>query len=175
MFEEFSQLWRCTYFARLIKIQVFSQIFLSCHSLQRFLEEVVDTLELAQNPPPVIFINSRLVQVDGPEAISKALIDEVTSQDNLLNLSKFPDLVQGILEQVSMVAGVKTPVGDVKFNLATLAGLFKMDEGNLTKTINILEVVFTAMNSLPRKPVIVIGTLQNFGFCFHRFLILFFP
>ena len=56
-----------------------------------------------------------------------------------------------------MIAGVKTPAGDVKFNLATLAGLFKMDEGNLTKTINILEVVFTAMNSLPRKPVIVIG------------------
>ena len=56
-----------------------------------------------------------------------------------------------------MVAGVKTQVGDVSFNLATLAGLFKKDEENLTETINKLEVVFTSIASLPRKPVIVIG------------------
>ncbi|KAG7666862.1 hypothetical protein KSW81_000627 [Nannochloris sp. 'desiccata'] len=122
----------------------------------KFLKEVVDQLGLGQDPPPVIFINSRLVQVDGPEAISKALCEKFTSQNNLSKLAEFPDLVQGILEQVSMVAGVKTQVGDVKFNLGELAKLFKMDEGNLTKTINKLEVVFTAMNSLPRKPLIVI-------------------
>ncbi|KAH7615646.1 hypothetical protein NADE_007554 [Nannochloris sp. 'desiccata'] len=121
-----------------------------------FLKEVVDQLGLGQDPPPVIFINSRLVQVDGPEAISKALCEKFTSQNNLSKLAEFPDLVQGILEQVSMVAGVKAQVGDVKFNLGELAKLFKMDEGNLTKTINKLEVVFTAMNSLPRKPLIVI-------------------
>ena len=118
---------------------------------------MVDQLELGQDPPPVIFIDSRLVRVDGPEAISKALVDEVTSQDNLLNLSKFPDLLQGILEQVSMVAGVKTPVGDVSFNLTKLEALIKKDEENLTETINKLEVVFTSIASLPRKPVIVIG------------------
>jgi hypothetical protein len=125
--------------------------------LQRFLREVVDQLELGQNPPPVIFIDSRLVQVDGPEAISKALVDEVTSQDNLFNLSKFPDSVQGVLEQVSMVAGVKTPGGDVKFNLGELAKLFKKDEENLTETIKKLKILFESMVSLPRKPVIVIG------------------
>ena len=118
---------------------------------------MVDTLELGQNPPPVIFIDSRLVRVNGPEAISKVLIDEVASQDNLLNLSKFPDLVQGILEQVSMVAGVKTPVGDVSFNLTKLAALIKKGERNLTKTIEKLKIVFESMASLPRKPVIVIG------------------
>jgi hypothetical protein len=118
---------------------------------------VVDQLELGRNPPLVISINSRLVQVDGPEAISKALCKKITSQYNLLSLSKFPNLLQGILEQLSMVAGVKTQVGDVSFNLATLAGLFKKDEENLTETINKLEVVFTSIASLPRKPVIVIG------------------
>ncbi len=118
---------------------------------------MVDQLALGQDPPLVIFINSRLVRVDGPEAISKALIDEVTSQYNLLSLSKFPNLLQGILEQVSMVAGVKTQVGDVKFNLATLAGLFKKDEENLTETIKMLNSLFKSISLLPRKPVIVIG------------------
>ncbi|KAG7671494.1 hypothetical protein KSW81_003629 [Nannochloris sp. 'desiccata'] len=122
----------------------------------RFLKEMVDQLGLGQDPPPVIFINSRLVRVNGPEAISKALVDEVTSQDNLLNLSKFPDLVQGILEQVSMVAGVKTPVGNVSFNLGELAKLFKKDEENLTETIKKLKILFKSIASLPRKPVIVI-------------------
>ena len=131
--------------------------FLSYYWLQRFLKELAGQLEMGQNPPLVVFINSCLVQVDGPEAISKALCNGITSQDNLLNLSKFPDLVQGILEQVSMVAGVKTPVGDVSFNLSKLAELFKKDEGNLTETIKKLRIVFTAMASLPRKPVIVIG------------------
>ena len=114
-------------------------------------------MALGQDPPPVIFIDSRLVRVDGPEAISKALVDEVTSQDNLLNLSKFPDLLQGILEQVSMVAGVKTPVGDVKFNLGELTKLFKKDEENLTETIKKLNILLKSIASLPRKPVIVIG------------------
>ncbi|KAH7620546.1 putative ATP-binding protein [Nannochloris sp. 'desiccata'] len=122
----------------------------------RFLKEVVDQLLLGQDPPPVIFINSRLVQVDGPEEISKALCDGITSQKNLLNVSKFPDLVQAILEQVSGVAGVKTPVGDVSVNLAKLAEWFKKDEGNLTKTIEKLKIVFTSTALLPRKPVIVI-------------------
>ncbi|KAG7672829.1 hypothetical protein KSW81_001772 [Nannochloris sp. 'desiccata'] len=122
----------------------------------RFLKEVVDQLGLGQDPPPVIFIDSCLVRVNGPEAISKALVDDVTSQDNLLNLSKFPDLVQGILEQVSMVAGVKTPVGNVSFNLGELAKLFKKDEENLTETIKKLNILFKSIASLPRKPVIVI-------------------
>ncbi|KAG7667441.1 hypothetical protein KSW81_004140 [Nannochloris sp. 'desiccata'] len=95
----------------------------------RFLKEMVDRLGLGQDPPPVIFINSRLVRVNGPEAISKALVDEVASQDNLLNLSKFPDLVQGILEQVSMVAGVKTPVGNVLFDLGEKP-VIVIDEAN---------------------------------------------
>ena len=150
--------------------------FLSCHSLQRFLKEVVDQLELGQDPPPVIFINSRLVRVNGPEAISKALVDEVTSQDNLLNLSKFPDLLQGILEQVSMVAGVKTQVGDGSFNLATLAGLFKKDEENLTETIKKLNILFKSIASLPRKPVIVIGrVVGKFWILFSRLFDLLFP
>ncbi|KAG7674661.1 hypothetical protein KSW81_000305 [Nannochloris sp. 'desiccata'] len=127
----------------------------------RFLKEMVDQLGLGQDPPPVIFINSRLVRVNGPEAISKALVDEVTSQDNLLNLSKFPDLVQGILEQVSMVAGVKTQVGNVSFNLGELAKFFKMDEENLTETIKKLEILFKSIASLPRKPVIVIDEANN--------------
>ena len=118
---------------------------------------MVDQLELGQDPPPVIFINSRLVQVDGPEAISKALCKKFTSQNNLSKLAEFPDLLQGILEQVSMVAGVKTQVGDVKFNLATLAGLFKKDEENLTETIKKLNILFKSIASLPIKPVIVIG------------------
>ena len=133
------------------------------------MKELVDTLELGQNPPLVIFIDSRLVRVDGPEAISKALIDEVTSQDNLLNLSKFPDLVQGVLEQVSMVVGVKTPVGNVSFNLTKLAALIKKGERNLTKTIEKLKIVFESMASLPRKPVIVIGRVV------WKFWILFSP
>ena len=83
-----------------------------------------------------------------------------------MNLSKFPDLVQGILEQVSMVAGVKTPVGDLSFNLAKLAEFIKKDETNLYQTIKKLDGVFTAMASLPRKPVIVIGTAWNLGFVF---------
>ncbi len=118
---------------------------------------MVDQLELGQNPPPVIFIDSRLVRVDGPEAISKALCKKFTSQSNLSKLSEFPDLLQGILEQVSMVAGVKTPRGDVSFNLGELTKLFKKDEENLTETINKLEAVFKSIASLPRKPVIVIG------------------
>ncbi|KAH7623574.1 putative ATP-binding protein [Nannochloris sp. 'desiccata'] len=127
----------------------------------RFLKEMVDRLGLGQDPPPVIFINSRLVRVNGPEAISKALVDEVASQDNLLNLSKFPDLVQGILEQVSMVAGVKTPVGNVLFDLGELAKLFKKDEKNLTETIKKLKILFKSIASLPRKPVIVIDEANN--------------
>ncbi|KAG7667045.1 hypothetical protein KSW81_000788 [Nannochloris sp. 'desiccata'] len=130
----------------------------------RFLKEVVDQLLLGQDPPPVIFINSRLVQVDGPEEISKALCDGITSQKNLLNVSKFPDLVQAILEQVSGVAGVKTPVGDVSVNLAKLAEWFKKDEGNLTKTIEKLKIVFTSTALLPRKPVIVIEGLATNNF-----------
>ena len=150
--------------------------FLSCHSSQRFLREVVDQLELGQDPPPVIFINSRLVQVDGPEAISKALCKKFTSQNNLSKLAEFPDLLQGILEQVSMVAGVKTPVGDVSFNLTKLAALIKKDEENLTETINKLEVVFKYIASLPRKPVIVIGrVVGKFWILFSRLFDLLFP
>jgi hypothetical protein len=132
---------------------------------------VVDQLELGQNPPPVIFIDSRLVRVDGPEAISKALCKKFTSQNNLSKLAEFPDLLQGILEQVSMVAGVKTPVGDVSFNLTKLAALIKKDEENLTETINKLEVVFKSVASLPRKPVIVIGRVvwKIFDFVFSAF------
>ncbi len=132
---------------------------------------MVDQLELGQNPPPVIFIDSRLVRVDGPEAISKALCKKFTSQNNLSKLAEFPDLLQGILEQVSMVAGVKTPVGDVSFNLTKLAALIKKDEENLTETINKLEVVFKSVASLPRKPVIVIGRVvwKIFDFVFSAF------
>jgi len=128
-------------------------------------------LALGQDPPLVISINSRLVRVDGPEAISKALCKKFTSQNNLSKLAEFPDLLQGILEQVSMVAGVKTPVGDVSFNLTKLAALIKKDEENLTETINKLEAVFKSIASLPRKPVIVIGrVIGKFWILFSRLL-----
>ncbi|KAH7619579.1 hypothetical protein NADE_006412 [Nannochloris sp. 'desiccata'] len=55
-----------------------------------------------------------------------------------------------------MVAGVKTPVGNVSFNLGELVKLFKKDEENLTETIKKLKIVFKFIASLPRKPVIVI-------------------
>ena len=118
---------------------------------------MIAQLEEGQNPPPVISINSRLVQVNGPEAISRALCDRITSDNVLLKLGKFPDLVQKILEQVSMVVGVETPGGNLSVKMEKLAEFIKKDEKDLNQTIRKLEVVFESMASLPRKPVIVIG------------------
>ncbi len=129
------------------------------------MQELVDQSNLGQNPPPVIFIDSRTTAVDGPEEISKALGDQITSRSNLLKLSKFPDLLERILKQVSGSAKVEeTSTGDVWFNLAKLAELFRKDERDLAKTIEKMLIVFTSMASMPRKPVLIIGRVvfENF-------------
>ena len=148
----------------------FNSLFVSIITLQRFLRELADHFEADETAPPFLYIDSRLVSVKGPEAISTALCDALSYQNSLLKLFKFPDLVQSVLENVSVALGVNTKVGDVSFNLAKLAELIKKDEGNLNQTIKKLKAVFTTLKSLPRKPVIVIGTSRTFNFVFTAFL-----
>lgn len=76
-----------------------------------------------------------MVAVNGPEAISKALCDAVTSQDVLLQLSNFPDLVKAILDQLSVTAEAKTSVGNISVKVEKLAEYLKKDEKDLTETI----------------------------------------
>jgi hypothetical protein len=125
--------------------------------LQRFFQELAGQFEADETAPPFLYIDSRQVSVDGPEAISKALCDALAYKNSILKLSKFPDLVQVILETVSVAVGVNTKVGDVSFNLAKLAEFIKKDEENLDQTIKKLVIVFRSMASLSPKPVIVIG------------------
>lgn len=99
------------------------------------MDQFIAQRNLIQNPPPIILIDCRMVAVNGPEAISKALCDAVTSQDVLLQLSNFPDLVKAILDQLSVTAEAKTSVGNISVKVEKLAEYLKKDEKDLTETI----------------------------------------
>lgn len=141
-------------FARLIQIQMFQHFSIPC-LVQRFLQELAEQFKAEEDGPLFLYIDSRITPVDGPEGISKALCDAVTSEDVLLRLAEFADYLKTVL--VSTAAEVKTPVGDLSVKLAEFFG---KDEENLATTLKKLKGLFTALKSLPRKPVVVIGTTQ---------------
>jgi hypothetical protein len=140
--------------------------------MQAFLEHLMAQRNRMPNSPPILFINCREVGVIGPEAISKAICAALTSPSVLSQLSNFPDAVKRILEG-SVFPSPKISVGNISVNLEKFVEYIKKDENDFEKTLKKLYMVLTALDSLPLKPVIIIGTLQNLRLCFFTAFYLF--
>ena len=115
--------------------------------------------EADQDAPPFMYINSRLTSVRTPEHISEALCDLLTSPSMLQK-------VRVVFQRIVVKFGteLKAPSigwGKASVSFQDLVNFLKDDPGNLHKTIKKSAVIFEALDSLPLKPVLVIGMAQN--------------
>jgi hypothetical protein len=139
--------------------------------LQRFLQELAGQFEADETAPPFLYINSRQVSVDGPEAISKALTSAFTTEkiqrlENYLGLSRFLSLLSSLKIKIKWSASL--PFSKSGFE-AELAKDLEKDATNFELTINKYKAILEALKPMPRKPVIVIGTSRTVDFVFPAF------
>ena len=98
-----------------------------------------------------------------PEAIAKALVSKLDSQkieriEKSIGRNRFISLLTSLKIKVKLSSSLPFFKGDLQ---AELAKELKEDEGKLELTINKFDKILDSLQPLPRKPVIVIGTMQT--------------
>ena len=121
--------------------------------LQRLLEELRKTYEAEKIGPLFLKIDGRFTPVRSPEAIAKAL-------SNALDTSKLQRLSTYVSSSMPLLSSLSINAGLIQFSLGALVSrIFTRDE-KLEPTIDKFDKILNALDPLPQKPVIVIGTLQ---------------
>ena len=140
------------------------------------MDELLQQYEQQNIGPFLLKVDARFTPVCTPDEVSKALIRKLDSEKierikNSIGRSRFISLLTSLKIKVKL----SLPLPFFKSGLeAELAKDLKEDEGNLESTINKFDKILEALQRLPRKPVIVIGTVQpeaakrtsNPEFCF---------
>ena len=100
-----------------------------------------------------------------PDQVSKALVSKLDTVKigrikNSIGRNRFISL----LTSLKIKAKLSSPLPFFKVDLeAELAKELKEDEVKLEPTINKFDKILEALQPLPRKPVIVIGTMQTYA------------
>ena len=117
------------------------------------MEELRKTYEAEGIGPLFLKIDGRFTPVRSPEAIAKAL-------SNALDTSKLQRLSTYVSSSMPLLSSLSINAGLIQFSLGALVSrIFTRDE-KLEPTIDKFDKILNALDPLPQKPVIVIGTLQ---------------
>ena len=141
--------------SRLVQLPLLKQSSVH-YSLQRLLMELIRQYAAEGIGPLFLYINSRVTPVRNADEVSKALT-------NALGPGKLQRLANYTISSMSWLSSISINAGLITFSLETcLSKLFRMD-GKLEPTIKKFVKLLTLLEALPRKPVIVIGTLQTYA------------
>jgi hypothetical protein len=127
------------------------------------LKELLRQYEQQNIGPLFLYINSRKTPVCSPDEVSKALVSKLDSQKierikKSIGRNRFISLLTSLKIKVRLSSSLPFFKSDLE---AELAKELKEDQGNLESTINKFDKILEALEPLPRKPVIVIGTMQT--------------
>jgi hypothetical protein len=127
------------------------------------LKELLRQYEQQNIGPLFLYLNSRRTPVCSPEEVSKALVSKLDSRKiKRIKTSIGQDRFISLL--TSLKIKVSSPLPFFKVDLeAELAKELKEDERKMEPTINKFDKILEALQPLPRKPVIIIGTMHTYA------------
>ena len=123
--------------------------------MQRLLKEVIQQYEQQNIGPLVLYINGRVTPVCTPDEVAKALV-------SVLELGKVKNIMSYVSNSLPLLSSISISAGLVTISLGELFTKLSGREVNLESTINKFDKILKALDLLPRKPVIVIGTVLNY-------------
>ena len=137
-------------FARVSRVQCFYHFISTYFLSQRFLKKVQDDFKAEEVGRLVLYIDGRNPgsKLATPEQISKALRNQVTSDDFQRFIKNVRPSVSGRVE--------RNMDPETKYILEAALN-FQGSEEDLDETLAGLTKFFEALNVLPQKPVIVLG------------------
>ena len=152
-----------SYCARLVQLQVFSNSFLFIYLLQRFLRELCSTLKTEEDAAPFFYINGRLGSTRTPEQFSRAICEQITSNDFQVWLAnQSPVILDRIRRNFQRISSTAAPSTATDL-LAELKSIFEKDENDLDTTLKNMRALFEALQVLVKKPVLIIGTMLYYA------------
>ena len=112
--------------------------------------------------PLLLYIDSRVTSVRNPDELSKVLIDDleacyIQNLEKYIGRPRLKELESSLKIKFKWLSSPPFFKGGLD---AELAREMKEEKGDLLRTILKYRELLKALESLPRKPVIVIGTLQ---------------
>jgi hypothetical protein len=128
--------------------------------LQRFLQDLEAQFDADDTAPPFLYIDSRYTPMRTPEEFSRAFFkafytEKIHKIEEYLGLSRFMSLLSSLKIKTKLAASNQFFQAGLE---AELAKNLEKDEGNFELTLEKYKKILEASRSMPRKPVLVIGT-----------------
>jgi hypothetical protein len=120
------------------------------------LEELLRQYEQQNIGPLLLKVDARFTPVCTPDEVSKALI-------NALETRKIQSVMGYVSTSRPLLSSISINAGLVTISLGELFTKLSGREVNLESTINKFDKILDFLKPLPRKPVIVIGTMQTYA------------